>query len=271
MLGSLLIAAAVGLWTLILLIPVIVSLPLTLSGDTGAWMARVFWAPVVLWMSRVRLVTEPDSYPALNPRQPYIFVSNHQGFYDIPATYATIRHRLRFVAKRSLVFVPFIGWFIYLGGHVMIDRRNRKRSIRSLSRAADRVRRGTSLLVYPEGTRSPDGKIHAFKKGPFVLAIEAQVPIVPVAVEGSHRILRKHDWSVHPGEVRIRLGEPIPTAGLTIADRDDLVRRVRSALIRTHLAIGGAGAADEGVEETTPAPAVQPQRAGGLLSRSPQP
>jgi 1-acyl-sn-glycerol-3-phosphate acyltransferase len=248
MLGSLLIAAAVGAWTLVLLIPVLISLPLTFSGDTGAWMARVLWAPFVLWISRVQLIAD-DAYPPLDPRQPYIFVSNHQGFYDIPAAYATIRHRLRFVAKRSLVFVPFIGWFIYLGGHILIDRSNRKRSIRSLTKAAARVRRGTSLLVYPEGTRSPDGRIQLFKKGPFVLAIEAQVPIVPVAVEGSHRILRKHDWSIHPGAIRIRLGEPIPTQGLTIADRDELVRRVRSSLITAHRAIGGAGAAVEGVDD----------------------
>jgi 1-acyl-sn-glycerol-3-phosphate acyltransferase len=112
------------------------------------------------------------------------------------------------------------------------------------------VRRGTSLLVYPEGTRSPDGRIQPFKKGPFILAIEAQVPIVPVAVEGSYRILRKHDWSVHPGTIRIRLGEPIPTKGLTVADRDDLVRRVRTAIIAAHLGIGGAGAGeDRGVDQ----------------------
>jgi 1-acyl-sn-glycerol-3-phosphate acyltransferase len=248
-LGSLFIAAAVGAWTLILLVPVMISLPLTFSGDTGALMARVLWAPFVLWISRVRLERD-GPYPALDPGQPYIFVSNHQGFYDIPAAYATIRHRLRFIAKRSLVFVPFVGWFIYLGGHIMIDRHNRKRSIRSLSKAAAKVRRGTSLLVYPEGTRSPDGKIHGFKKGPFVLAIEAQVPIVPVAVEGSHRVLRKHDWSVHPGSVRIRLGEPIPTRGLTIDDRDELVRRVRESLIAAHLAIGGAGAGEDTAGET---------------------
>jgi 1-acyl-sn-glycerol-3-phosphate acyltransferase len=242
-LGSLFIALVVALWTLILLIPVVISLPLTLSGDTGAWVARVLWAPFVLWISRVRLVQDP--YPALDPRSPYVFVSNHQGFYDIPAAYATIRHRLRFIAKRSLIFVPFIGWFIYLGGHILIDRSNRRRSIRSLTRAAERVRRGKSLLVYAEGTRSPDGHIHGFKKGPFVLAIAAQVPVVPVAVEGSYRVLRKHDWSIHPGTVRIRLGEPIPTAGLTIADRDDLMRRVHEALVAAHEAIGGAGAAPE--------------------------
>jgi 1-acyl-sn-glycerol-3-phosphate acyltransferase len=250
MLGSLLIAAAVGAWTLILLVPVLISLPLTFSGDTGAWLARVLWAPFVLWISRVRLIADLDPYPQLDPRQPYLFVSNHQGFYDIPAAYATIRHRLRFVAKRSLVFVPVIGWFIYLNGHILIDRRNRQRSIRSLSKAAARVRRGTSLLVYPEGTRSLDGKIHGFKKGPFVLAIEAQVPIVPVAVEGSGRILRKHDWSVHPGSVRIKLGEPIPTRGLTISDRDELVRRVRSSLVAAHLSIGGAGAGEDSLGET---------------------
>jgi 1-acyl-sn-glycerol-3-phosphate acyltransferase len=243
MLRSLAIAAAVGAWTAVLLVPAILSQLVTFSGNTSAWMARVLWAPFVLGISRVRLILE-GPYPALDPEQPYIFVSNHQGYYDIPAAYATIRHPVRFIAKRSLVFVPFVGWFIYLGGHILIDRRNHQRSVRSLSRAAARVRRGTSLIVYPEGTRSTDGKIHAFKKGPFVLALEAQVPIVPVAVEGSYRVLRKRDVHIHPGVIRIRLGDPIPTQGLTVEDRDALVKRVRSALIAEHLAIGGAGGDD---------------------------
>jgi 1-acyl-sn-glycerol-3-phosphate acyltransferase len=264
MLRSLGIAAAVGAWTAILLVPAILSQLVTFSGNTSAWMARVLWAPCVLWISRVRLILD-GPYPNLDPNQPYIFVSNHQGYYDIPAAYATIRHPVRFIAKRSLVFVPFIGWFIYLGGHILIDRRNHQRSVRSLSRAAARVRGGTSLIVYPEGTRSTDGKIHAFKKGPFVLALEAQVPIVPVAVEGSYRVLRKRDVHVHPGAIRIRIGAPIPTQGLTIEDRDALVQRVRSALIAEHLAIGGAGGDDAGDDALRVRLGRRPRQSGGAL------
>jgi len=240
-LRSLLVMTFTALWTLVLLVPVSLSLLLTWSGDAAGWMARRLWAPAVLAVAGVRLA--PDPYPALDGTQPYVFVSNHQGYFDVPVLFATLLHPVRFVAKRSLGFVPILGWYLHLAGHVLIDRGHRERAVESLRRAAERVARGTSILVFPEGTRAEDerGEVRAFKKGAFMLAIAAQVPIVPVAVDGSHRIKHKGEFRIRPGTVRIRVGDPIPTAGLTTADRDRLMRTVHDRLIDLHLSIGGAG------------------------------
>ncbi len=230
-----------ALWTLVLLVPVAATVLLTLEGDAAGWMARNLWAPAVLRVAGVTLVADP--LPPLDLRQPYVFVGNHQGYFDIPAAFATIPHPIRFVAKRSLGFIPVLGWYLHLTGHVLVDRGNRQRAVDSLRAAARKVARGTSILIYPEGTRSDDerGAIRAFKKGGFVLALESQVPIVPVAVDGSHRVRRKHDPAIRPGTLRIKVGAPIATAGMTLADRDRLMRNVHDALIDLHLAIGGAG------------------------------
>ena len=241
MLRALVFLALAALWTLALQIPVTLSVLLTFSGDGAAWMARRLWAPVILWLAGVELSADP--LPALDPHQPYVFLSNHQGYFDVPAAYATIPHAVRFVAKRSLRFVPILGWYLMMSGTVLIERSNRRKSMRSLEQAGRKIAGGTSILIYPEGTRSPDGAIHAFKKGPFLLALAAQVPIVPVAIEGSQHLMPKGRLRLIPGKVRIRLGAPIPTAGMTPADRDRLMQIARDRLIETHLAMGGAGGA----------------------------
>jgi 1-acyl-sn-glycerol-3-phosphate acyltransferase len=230
-----------GAWILILLVPVTLSLLLTWSGNAAGWMARRLWSPAVLWVAGVKLEAEPNL--ALDLKQPYVFVSNHQGYFDIPAAFATILHPIRFVAKRSLAYVPILGWYLVLTGHVLIERGNRQQSIDSLRRAGERIGRGTSILIYPEGTRSDDesGAVRAFKKGGFMVALAAQVPIVPVAVDGSHRIKHKNEFSIRPGKLRIKIGDPIPTRGLTTADRETLMRTVHDKLIDLHLSIGGVG------------------------------
>ena len=225
-------------WTLLLQIPVTISVLLTFSGDGSAWMARKLWAPVVLWAAGVRIQADP--LPPLRPGQPYIFMANHQSFFDVAAAYFAIDHPFRYVAKRSLVYVPVLGWYLLMSGHILIDRGNRRRAFHSLRRAGDKIAKGISILIFPEGTRSPDGGIRAFKKGPFLLALMAQVPIVPVAIEGSRRVLAKGSARIVPGVIRIRLGEPIPTQGLGSDDREALMKTVHERLVQAHRAIGGS-------------------------------
>jgi 1-acyl-sn-glycerol-3-phosphate acyltransferase len=238
-LRSLFVVLVSAIWTLLLQIPVTLSVMVTFSGNASAWMAHRFWAPVILWAAGVRV--EVDPLPKLDPDQPYIFMSNHQSLFDVPAAYFTIPFPFRYVAKKGLVYVPILGWYLLMSGHILIDRGSRRGAMRSLRRAGEKIARGISILVFPEGTRSPDGKVQDFKKGSFLLALAAQVPIVPVAIEGSQRIMPKGRSRILPGTIRVRLGEPIPTQGLTSADRETLMRLVRERLIETHLAIGGAG------------------------------
>jgi len=233
-----------AVWTLILWLPAVVLALLTPSGEGGMWVARRIWSTAVLFVAGVRLTVRHN--PAVDPKRPYVFVSNHQGLFDVPATVLAVDQPVRFVAKRSLGWIPFFGWFIVIGGHILIDRTNRARAFRSLERAGARIRGGKSVLLFAEGTRSRDalGRVQPFKKGPFVLALTAGVPVVPVAVNGSHEVLPKGRWHLEPGPIQVAIGDPIPTEGLDKNDRDHLLDIVRARVIEHDRSIGGAGGVD---------------------------
>lgn len=209
------------------------------SRDLPLVMARRGWAPALVWASRARL--EFTGAPALDPRGPYVFVMNHQSMLDIALAFMLIPLNLRFIAKRVLKSVPFLGWYMARTRMVFVDRANRRQALASLAQAGRQIREGASIIAYPEGTRSTGGEILPFKKGTFVIAIEAGVPIVPVAVDGSNFVVPRGSLLMHPHRVRVKIGEPIPTAGLTQDDLEILIRRVRDAVIDLHQDIGGAG------------------------------
>ncbi|MGZ6126396.1 MAG: lysophospholipid acyltransferase family protein, partial [Myxococcales bacterium] len=176
------------------------------------------------------------------PRGGFLYFSNHHSMLDILALFVALKDTpFVFAAKRELFKVPFIGWHLRLAGYVEVDRDHRERAISAFAKAARQIReRGTVVTLYPEGTRSVDGTILPFKKGPFMLALEAQVPIVPIAVDGAQHALRKHTFRLHGHPIRVVVGEPIATRGLTVADRDDLLRRTRRTMLGLHR-LAGAG------------------------------
>lgn len=205
-------------------------------GDLCIWFARYLWGPSILKLAGARLEVEP--MPAL-PAGPLIFASNHESALDICALVARLPRSIRFVAKQELFQLPVFGWYMRIGGHVPVDRTNRARAVASLRHAGQLVRGGTSLIVFPEGTRSKDGRIQPFKKGPFVLAVEAGVPVVPVAISGAGRITPKAVIAVYPGTIRIALGEPVDPAAFP--DKTALLVEVRRRVIELHRRIGGLG------------------------------
>jgi len=224
----------------------LLSLPamlLTGSGDFPMWLARRLWCPLCLWVSGCPRRVEP--HPAL-PDGPLLFASNHESALDIWVLVEQLPRSVRFVAKRELFRIPVFGWYLRLGGHVGVDRTNRARAIESLRKAATLVRGGTSLIVFPEGTRSGDGRVQPFKKGPFALALEAQVPIVPVAVSGSGAVTPRGLIAVWPGPIRMAMGEAVDPAAYP--DRRALLTLVRSRIIDLHRSIGGKGGALDGPE-----------------------
>jgi 1-acyl-sn-glycerol-3-phosphate acyltransferase len=181
-------------------------------------------------------------------------MSNHQSLVDIAAIVSTLprTQSWRFVAKKELARVPIFGQAIVASGHIIIDRGDRARAVESLRRAAEIIRAGTTVIVFPEGTRSPRGNLRAFKSGPFHLALEAQVPIIPVTVSGSQRITPKGQLIVHRGVVKIVYGKPIPTRGLSLDGRKELAGRVREAIVRGYdVAFQGAIVVDP-VEPASP-------------------
>lgn len=216
-----------------------VSLPVmivTRSGDLPIWFGRHFWSTVGLWLAGARV--EVIRMPAL-PDGPVIFASNHESALDIWVLFRHLGRSFRFMAKQELFRIPVFGWYLKVGGHIPVDRSNRARSAASLLRAAEAVRAGTSLVVFAEGTRSLDGRIHAFKKGPFVIAMEAGVPVIPIAIAGSGAITPKKVVAVHPGTIRLAVGDPVDPR--QFADKNALLVEVRRRIIELHLAAGGLG------------------------------
>jgi 1-acyl-sn-glycerol-3-phosphate acyltransferase len=170
---------------------------------------------------------------------PCIYVSNHQSNVDIWALIRILPLSTRFVAKESLFHVPILGWAMAAAGFVPIDRGNHNKAIQSLGRAARAIRGGRSLVLFPEGTRSRSGELAPFKKGPFHLALQVGVPVVPVAVKGSGRVLPPHSIRVTPGPVEVRILAPVDIRPFLPNDQRALRLEVRA---RIAAALGAAAA-----------------------------
>ncbi|MEO8636043.1 MAG: lysophospholipid acyltransferase family protein [Gemmatimonadales bacterium] len=162
---------------------------------------------------------------------PCVYASNHPSWFDIPALVTLLPGSLRFVAKQELMRVPLFGAALRTGGHIGIDRHNLDSAVAAYAAAGQTIRSGKSAVVFVEGTRSRDGRLLPFKKGAFVLAIVAQVPVIPVVVVGSFHVLPRGSFRPRPGPIVVRIGQPIPTAGLGYEDRDRLSAQCRAAML----------------------------------------
>lgn len=182
------------------------------------------WAVKILKAARCSVVVTGAEH--VDPDAPQIVVSNHESWFDVFALTAHLPGRLRFVAKKELERIPIFGTAFVACGHVTVDRGDRGSAIESLERAASQINAdSSSIIVFPEGTRSPTGALRSFKKGAFVLAIQARVPVVPTAVVGTRDVMAKGGWLVRPGRIEVRIGEPIRVDDLEHADRDALLAR----------------------------------------------
>ena len=224
-------------WTLAVTYPLILvstalfgtlAVTLSLASKHLGFYAGVAWARSLAWGTWVRVRVAGREH--LAPGQSYVMLANHQGAYDILALYGFLGREFRWVMKEELRKVPFLGWGCAAIGHIFIDRRNSARAIASLEAAKSHLTDGVSVLLFPEGTRSTDGRLLPFKKGGFIMAIRAQAPIVPVAITGGRAAMRKGSAIVRPVMVSIRIGAPIETAGRSVDDRDDVVDEVRRAI-----------------------------------------
>jgi 1-acyl-sn-glycerol-3-phosphate acyltransferase len=191
-------------------------------------MARRLWAPGLLLGAGVRLDVDLGGL-ALD--RPYFFVANHASVIDIPALFRALPVPLHFIVKRELGRVPFLGWYIAAMGMIFVDRGARSEALASVRQAAVLARDGQSVVSFPEGTRSRDGRIGTFKSGVFLAAIDAQVPVVPVAVLGAGAVLPPSGFRVRPGTIRVAVGQPIATAGMTKDDRGRLAQQARAAVV----------------------------------------
>ena len=195
-------------------------------GYWAHWCART-WSRLILGTTGVR--AEVDGLQRLVPGRTYLFVANHQSIYDIPILFWSLPYQLRIIAKESLGHFPFLGWHLRRTGHMLVDRRRPDRGA-IFSWASGLTSKGLSLIVFPEGTRSRDGRVGRFKGGSFYMALEAGMPVVPLSIVGSRHVMLKGRLATYPGRVRLILHDPIDTSGLSGTDPKAFAERVRQVI-----------------------------------------
>lgn len=175
--------------------------------------------------------------------KPQVFMANHQSDFDILIALAHVPGQFRWIAKKELFAIPVFGRAMRGAGYIEIDRQNHEKAMQSLDLAALRIRQGKSVMTFPEGTRSRDGEIKAFKQGTFHLAIQSGVPIVPISIIGSGDIMPKRSLKVKPGKIKLVIDKAIPTQNYPLEKRQELIDRVRQVIIRNYDAYRESGTA----------------------------
>jgi 1-acyl-sn-glycerol-3-phosphate acyltransferase len=193
------------------------------SGRTQHHLARI-WGKMLLAVSLIRVRVE--GLEKLDPTASYVFVSNHASYMDIPAILSSLPYQFRFFAKKGLFKIPFLGTHLKRAGHFPVDRSNARHSLKSMSDGAHHItERKISLLLFPEGGRSPMG-LREFREGAAYIAIKAGVPVVPIALIGMREKLPMDSIHIKTGRVTLRIGDPIPTTGMKLANRAELNQRI---------------------------------------------
>jgi len=192
-------------------------------------MARA-WAQVLLAVSRVRVNVE--GLDKIKEDGSYVFVSNHLSYMDTPVALANIPVQFRFLAKRGLFQIPFMGWHLARAGHIPVPRGDARAAVKTMTLAAQIIReQGISLLIFPEGGRSRKGELRPFMEGAAYIAIRAGVPLVPVGLRGTREVLPYGSGTIRGGPVTMRIGDPIPTGQATLRDRLHLTEFLRERII----------------------------------------
>jgi len=234
--GDPVMARSVYVWTLVFLLVIAYTLPAVIAGwidPSGKKAASVCrsWARTVLRVAGVKVhVKGGENAPAGGPR---IYMSNHQSYFDVIALMAHLPDNGRFVAKKSLEYIPVFGYTMRKVGTIIIDRKKPEEARRVLNEiGGDRMSGGIGVIIFPEGTRSHDGNLQEFKRGGFVLALQAQAAVVPVGIHGSREILPANGYTLKPGEIYMAVGKPISTEGLAVEDKNYLIDRTKKSIER---------------------------------------
>jgi 1-acyl-sn-glycerol-3-phosphate acyltransferase len=227
MLRTLYVAVVAFFATLALAPPVFLVAPWSRNSRVVEWCVRR-WAKFIRDAAGIDLRNE--NLDRIDPKQRYVIVANHHSYFDIPCLFGTMAQPLRFFAKISLFKIPIFGWGMKAAGFIPIDRKNRSGAKASFDLAASRIKRGNSIVIFPEEGRSHERTMKPFQRGAFLLAIRSELPIVPVAIDGTYDVMPATRWAVHPGPVTVRVGNPIETKGLGVRAKDELMGRVRGEI-----------------------------------------
>lgn len=189
----------------------------------------LIWARTILFFAGTKL--EVEGLEKIDKNRPYIFVGNHQSHFDVLSAFSVLPQPVRYIAKKELFKFPIFGWAMMAAGIIKVDRSNREKALKSIDTAVETIKKGVSITIFPEGTRSHDGNIHKFKKGAFVMAMKGQIPIVPVAISGARYILKKHSLRLKPGKVKIIILDPIDPSNYDYESRDKYAEDTRQIII----------------------------------------
>jgi 1-acyl-sn-glycerol-3-phosphate acyltransferase len=217
---------AITLYTIVLGTLSIASSLFEKSGYFAHWCART-WSWLILATTGVKV--DVEGLDRIQPGHTYVFVANHQSIYDIPIVFWSLPYQIRIISKESIGRLPFLGWHLRRTGHMLVDRSRPERT-KIFGWAARLIANGLSLVVFPEGTRSRDGRVGRFKGGSFYIALEAGLPIVPLSIVGSRHVMLKGCLATRPGEVRLVVHAPIDTTGLSGKDAKAFGERVRQII-----------------------------------------
>jgi 1-acyl-sn-glycerol-3-phosphate acyltransferase len=199
------------------------------SGDLSLLCGR-YWSRAVCFFNRVKV--EARGLENVLHDRPQIFVSNHQGYFDIFALMGYLPVQVRWFSKRVLFWIPFMGWTMSAARFISIDRSDKKAAFKALMEAVQVVKKGRSVIIFPEGTRTPDGEIREFKKGSLILAQRSSAPIVPVSISGSFDVIKKNSFVFRPGKIVVTIGKPIETTNLDKKEKEHLMEKVREEIVR---------------------------------------
>jgi 1-acyl-sn-glycerol-3-phosphate acyltransferase len=204
-----------------------VSLVVSLFDPTGERQQRVarLWSQMILWTVGAKVQVE--GLEKIDTSKPQVYVVNHLSAFDIPVLYTHLPFQFRILAKKELFRYPFMGWHLRRSGQIPVVLENPKASVRSLSLAVAAIRKGNSLVIFPEGGRSPNGQLQAFMGGAFYAAVKAQVDVVPVVLVGTYEMLKMNSYHIKPGPVQMVVGSPISTVGMSTRDIAKITERAR--------------------------------------------
>lgn len=212
-------------------------LPVGLAGAFGRNGKLAFrfcqaWVWAANRVTFVKVTTRRQSTQPLDPNRNYVIMANHQSYLDIPALMLKVGIPFRWVIKKEFAYLPLFGWGLYLARHIFIDRSQPKKAIRSMDDAAKKMPKGVGIAVFPEGTRANDGVVKGFKVGGFLMAVRSEMPILPVTINGSWRIMpNKKSLVFHPGPIELVIGEPIETKGYAKKDVSFLIKKTREQIL----------------------------------------
>jgi 1-acyl-sn-glycerol-3-phosphate acyltransferase len=209
--------------------------------STSPWIDRIIrvWARALVRAAGIDLRTE--RMETVDRAQRYILVANHYSYFDIPAIIAAVPQPIRFMAKISLFKIPIFGWALGRAGFIPIDRKNRRTAVKSFDLAAERIRKGNTIVVFPEEGRSRNRQMRPFQRGGFLLALKSELPILPLAIDGTYDVLRVGATRITPAPVTIKVGEPIATVGRSVREKERLAEQSRGQIERMLGVFGTSG------------------------------